>query len=327
MERKEVAFRIQRYNPQVDCAPFFDNFKIFVEKGITILRALNHIKEQLEPRLTFRAFCQAGICGSCAVRVNGVSKLACTTQVWDELHGDEPILIEPLKNLPVIRDLLVDMDPMMEKLTQNQGWLVPATSEEQMGCREHFVSDEEFEVINTATDCILCASCYSECSMSGVNSRYISPPVLLKTFRLNNDTRDTQGADRLKCVTKDHGLWDCTHCYRCVEHCTKKIPIMDGIHRLREETFERTMADTEGSRHAQAFFDDIRDSGRLKESTLPLRTKGVAGSFGMFPLAVRMAVKRRIPPLFPHKIPEIERVREMYRKLVGRTCGRHAGKS
>ena len=244
MERREVSFRIYRYNPQVDRHPFYDNFKVAAERGITVLRVLNHIKENLEPRLTFRAYCQAGICGSCAVRVNGVSKLACTTQVWDELaeNGDEPILLEPLNNLEVIRDLLVDIDPLLEKLKSNSSWLTSSIPEQQMGHKEHIVSETEFEVIDSASDCILCASCYSECSMMGVNRRYISPPVLLKAFRMNNDTRETLAGERLKQVTADHGLWDCTHCYRCVEHCCKKIPIMDGIHRLREEAFERRMS-------------------------------------------------------------------------------------
>ena len=322
MEQKEVSFRIQRYNPQVDRAPFYDNFKITVEKGITILRALNHIKEHLEPRLTYRAFCQAGICGSCALRINGVSKLACTTQVWDELRGDNPILVEPLNNLPVIRDLVVDIDPLMNKLHQNRCWVVPSIPDAEMGCREHVVSEEEFEVINAATDCILCAACYSECSMSRVNPSYVSPPVLLKAFRMNNDTRDCHANDRLKVICADHGLWDCTHCYRCVEHCTKKIPIMDGIHRLREETFTRGLDDSAGSRHAQAFFDDIRNSGRLKEVSLPVRTKGVLGCLRMLPMTVRMAVKKRIPPLFAHRIPGLEQVRELYRKLVRHSNGK-----
>ncbi len=327
MERREVSFRIYRYNPQVDRHPFYDNFKVAVEKGITILRVLNYIKEHLEPRLTFRSFCQAGICGSCAVRVNGVSKLACTTQVWDELTGggEDPILVEPLNNLEVIRDLLVDVDPLMEKLKQNSSWVAPAIPEQQMGCKEHIVSEAQFEVIDSATDCILCGSCYSECSMMGVNQRYISPPVLLKAFRMNNDTRDTIGAKRLQQVTADHGLWDCTHCYRCVEHCTKKIAIMDGIHHLREEAFERQMTKSEGARHAQAFFDDIHDSGRLKEVTLPLRTKGVAGSLGMIPLALKMGFKGRTPPLLMKKIPGIKRVRELYRKLEIRAAIKHDG--
>ncbi|WP_298267192.1 succinate dehydrogenase/fumarate reductase iron-sulfur subunit [Geobacter sp.] len=317
MERREVSFRIYRYNPQADRTPFYDNFRIAVEKGITILRALNHIKEQLEPRLTFRAFCQAGICGSCAVRINGVSRLACTTQVWDLLtgSGDGPILIEPLGNLEVIRDLVVDINPIMEKLKRNYSWVRPAIPEEEMGRKEHLVSDGEFETINAASDCILCGSCYSECSMMGVNRRYISPPVLLKAFRMNNDTRDTLGCERLREVTADNGLWDCTHCHRCTEHCTKKIPIMDGIHRLREEAFERGMTQSEGARHARAFYDDIRDLGRLKEVTLPLRTKGMLGSLKMLPLALRMGLKGRRPPLLVKRIPQIERVREIYSRL------------
>ena len=317
MERREVSFRIYRYNPQVDRTPFYDNFRIAVEKGITILRALNHIKEQLEPRLTFRAFCQAGICGSCAVRINGVSKLACTTQVWDELgeNGEDRILIEPLNNLEVIRDLVVDINPIMDKLKQNYSWVRPAIPQEEMGRKEHLVSDGEFEAINAATDCILCGACYSECSMMEVNRSYISPPVLVKAFRMNNDSRDTLACERLERVASDNGRWDCTHCHKCTEHCTKKIPVTDGIHRLREEAFERGMTDSEGARHARAFFDDIRDLGRLREATLPLRTKGMVRSLRMVPLAVRMGLKGRTPPLWVRPIPEIDRVSEIYSRL------------
>jgi succinate dehydrogenase / fumarate reductase iron-sulfur subunit len=100
-----------------------------------------------------------------------------------------------------------------------------------------------------------------------------------------------------------------------MEHCTKKIPIMEGIHRLREEAFERGMTQTEGARHAQAFYDDIRDIGRLKEVTLPLRTKGVVGSLGMVPLAIKMGLKGRKPPLLVKPIPDIERVRDIYGRL------------
>jgi len=327
MERREVAFRIYRYNPQVDRQPFYDNFKIAVERGITILRALNYIKEHLEPRLTFRAFCQAGICGSCAVRINGVSKLACTTQVWDELtgSGDDPILVEPLNNLPVIRDLVVDIDPVMEKLKQNYSWVRPAMAEGEMGRKEHCVSDGEFETINAATDCILCGSCYSECSMTEVNPRYISPPVLLKAFRMNNDTRDTLGCERLQQVSGDNGLWDCAHCYKCAEHCVKHIPIVDGIHHLREEVFARNMTRSEGARHAQAFFDDIRSTGRLREATLPLRTLGVVKTFRMVPLAAKMGMKGRTPPLLVKPIPDIERVRKIYDRLAAKRDGEAVG--
>ena len=317
MERREVAFRIYRYNPQVDRHHFYDNFRLAMEKGITILRALNHIKEHLEPRLSFRAFCQAGICGSCAVRINGVAMLACTTQVWDQLGDgrEHQIVIEPLQNLPVIRDLVVDIEPVMAKLKENYSWVHPALAAEEMGRKEHIVSDEQFEAINAATDCILCASCYSECSMTGVNRSYISPPVLLKAFRMNNDTRDSIGRQRLERITGDNGLWDCAHCYKCVEHCVKGITVMDGIHRLREEAFERKMTRSAGARHALAFFDDIRATGRLREATLPLRTRGMLGSLGMLPLAVRMALKGRTPPLLMKPIPGHDHVRDIYRRL------------
>ncbi|MDT8445291.1 MAG: succinate dehydrogenase/fumarate reductase iron-sulfur subunit [bacterium] len=319
-DKKEITFNVLCFNPEVDEKPYFKSYDIELEKGITVLRALNYIKDHVDQNLTHRFFCQAGICGSCAVRVNGVSKLACTTQVWDELEvskSADTIVVEPLNNFTIMRDLVVDIEPMVEKLVKYKSWVVPATKDADLGIKECDVKPEEFEPINAATDCILCASCYSECTITeGSEQQFISPLVMLRAYRMNKDTRDTIGAERLKVLVEDHGIWDCTHCYRCVESCVKNIPIMDAIQGLREETFKRGMTNSEGARHAKVFLDDTINLGRANEVTLPLRTLGPIGSLSQIPFAIKMGLKGRVPPIIPHKIASRKSVKRMLTEVM-----------
>jgi succinate dehydrogenase / fumarate reductase iron-sulfur subunit len=333
-DKRDVTFRVHRFNPQVDSKPYYDDYTIKLEKGITVLRALNYIKEHVDPTLTIRAFCQAGICGSCAMRINNMSKLACTTQVWDELEKTrEPgvIKVDPLRNLPLIKDLVVEMDPLVDKMSHYSNWVDSKMPEEQWGRKEFLVSEHEFQKYDKATDCILCASCVSECTILRANKEYVSPAVLLKSYRMNVDTRDAIHDKRLADLVKDHGVWDCTHCYRCQESCVKHIPIMDAIHGIREDAIERRgVKDTSGARHAEAFMDDIAKKGKLVEATLPIRTNGVGWTLkNLLPMAVKMVIKRRTPPPPPLVRPSkgIEKFREEFREMSGHVAKDHENKS
>ncbi|MDH4198887.1 MAG: succinate dehydrogenase/fumarate reductase iron-sulfur subunit [Spirochaetia bacterium] len=317
-EKKDIYFKIYRYNPEVDQKPFYDDFKISVERGVTILRAINYIKDHVDSSLSYRFYCQAGICGSCAMRVNGVSKLACTTQVWDELENckeKDMITIEPLNNFEIIRDMIVDYKPVINKLEKYISWVTPKIKQADLGKKENIISEAEFKVIDAATDCILCAACFSECSMMSANKEYISPLALLKAFRMVKDSRDTRSDERMAVLNQDHGMWDCTHCYRCVEACVKNIPIMDAIQGVRNEAFIRKQNGTEGYKHANAFAQDIRKTGRLKEATIAIRTKGIFGAAGMLPFAIRMTLRGRMPSMFVKTIPGIKHVRNIFRKI------------
>uniref|UniRef100_Q3AUB9 Succinate dehydrogenase subunit B n=1 Tax=Chlorobium chlorochromatii (strain CaD3) TaxID=340177 RepID=Q3AUB9_CHLCH len=320
--KKDVTFRVHRFNPQVDSKPFYDDYTIPVERGITVLRALNYIKEHLDESLSFRAFCQAGICGSCSMRINGISKLACTTQVWDVLATSKEvgvIKIDPLRNLPLIKDLIVDMDPLVDKMKHYSNWVESTMPEASMGKKEFLISEEEFLQYDKATDCILCASCVSECSILRANKAYVSPAVLLKSYRMNVDSRDAIHDQRLAELVQDHGVWDCTHCYRCQETCVKSIPIMDAIHGIREDAIEcRGMKDTSGAKHAEAFMTDIEKKGKLVEATLPIRTNGVSWTLqNLLPMAAKMIAKRRTPPPPPLVKPSkgIKVFREIFREM------------
>ena len=317
-EKKDIYFKIFRYNPEVDDKPYYDQFKVGIERGITILRAMNYIKDHIDAKISYRFYCQAGICGSCAIRVNGVSKLACTTQVWDELGNckeEDVITIEPMNNFDIKRDMVVDYDPVVKKLEKYKCWVEPKDAPEGFGTKEFLVAEEDFKVIDPATDCLLCAVCYSECSMVSAGRDYVAPLVLLKSYRMVKDTRDQSGQTRMNILNQDHGMWDCTHCYRCVESCVKNIPIMDAIQGLRNEAFNRKMTGTEGYRHAKAFFDDTRKKGRLDELRVLIRTKGIFGMIGMIPMGLKMGLKGRTPPLFMKAIPGIQNVRNLFRKI------------
>ncbi|HED30448.1 MAG TPA: succinate dehydrogenase/fumarate reductase iron-sulfur subunit [Prosthecochloris aestuarii] len=327
-EMRDVTFRVLRFNPQVDNKPYFDDYTIPVEKGITVLRALNYIKEHVDPTVSFRAFCQAGICGSCGMRINGISKLGCTTQVWDELEKckvPNVIKVEPLRNMPHIKDLIVDMDPMVEKMKKYSNWVESTMPESRMGEKEFLIAEEEFQEYDKATDCILCASCMSECSILRANKEYVAPAILLKSHRMNVDSRDGSHDRRMSELVKDHGVWDCTHCYRCQETCVKSIPIMDAIHGIREDAMvTRGAKDTSGARHAEAFMEDIAKKGKLVEATLPIRTNGIGWTLkNLLPMAFKMVMKRRTPPPppFVKSSKGIKKFREEFSEMSGRVKG------
>jgi succinate dehydrogenase / fumarate reductase iron-sulfur subunit len=241
-EVKAISFKVYRYNPQVDAHPYHDTFDIPVEKGITVLRALDYIKQNLEPRLSFRSFCHAGICGSCAMKINGVTKLACTTQVWDELKNcleDNVISIEPIVGFESLKDLVVDMDPMVEKLENYTGWIETTMDESEMGKAEFKISPEEFKLYDSATDCIFCASCVSECPLIPYDKDYVSPAIILRSYRMNMDSRDSASQERIDKLADEHGIIDCRQCNRCSFVCVKKIPIVDAINHLKEKAVKQ----------------------------------------------------------------------------------------
>ncbi len=321
LERREISFRVYRMNPQADAKAYYDDYKVTLEKGVTVLRALNFIKENLEPRLSYRLYCQAGICGSCAMRINGVSRLACTTQVWELLEHSadgNTITVEPLKNLEVMRDLVVDMKPVVSKMVQYSTWVESTMSRDEMGKKEFVIQEDDFIKYDKATDCILCASCYSECTILEANKKFVSPLIMLRAYRMNVDERDGAGSKRTEALVQDTGMWDCTHCFRCVEACVKRIPIMDAIHEIRHEAImKRGAGDTEGSRHGVVFLDDIKSKGKLVEATLPIRTWGIFKTMKMIPFALKMAQRGKQPPVpfMMHKDPSLSKVREMYKIL------------
>ncbi|MDD4855019.1 MAG: 2Fe-2S iron-sulfur cluster-binding protein [Sulfuricurvum sp.] len=190
-------------------------------EGVTLLACLNHIKTKIDPTLTYSHGCRSGVCGSCAVRVNGHEHLMC------EYKPNEGDTIEPIQNIRVIRDLVVDSSQLERFNTVASAW-----SEKS---REGNVSEEEMSRIQTQSDCILCASCASACPVYAVNPDFIGPFALTRVWRYVHDVRETSSDAKIAAV-QINGIWDCTLCGECVPVCPQNIAPAQDIRMLRSKS-------------------------------------------------------------------------------------------
>jgi fumarate reductase iron-sulfur subunit len=190
-------------------------------ENVTLLSVLNHIKTKVDPTLTYSHGCRSGVCGSCAVRVNGHEVLMCEYKPND---GD---LVEPMRNARVIRDLVVESG-MVEHCNR----VASAWSE---GSGEGSVSAENASRIERQSDCILCSSCYSACPIYAVNPEFIGPFALTRVWRYVNDTRE-ENSDAKIAAIQTNGIWDCTLCGECVPVCPQNIAPAQDIRMLRSKS-------------------------------------------------------------------------------------------
>ncbi len=224
-----VTLRVFRFDPDKDTAPRSQDYQVEVETFNTILDALTKVRFTKDGTLSFRRACSHAICGSCAMTVNHESRLACQTLVKD-CHPEKPIVIEPLRSFPVVRDLVVDMDRFYEKIGRIQPWFeseLPAPYEERLQ------SEADQLLLDEAASCILCGSCISSCPSFWADDDYLGPAVLLKAYRFIADSRDTCGAVRLARVSDRDGLWRCHNIANCMEACPKEIKLTHWINRLK----------------------------------------------------------------------------------------------
>lgn len=190
-------------------------------EGVTLLTLLNHIKTKIDPTLTYSHGCRSGVCGSCAVRVNGREQLMCEYKPSD---GD---CVEPIRNARVIRDLVVDSS-FVERF--NRAGIAWNESSEESN-----VSSEEMERIETQSDCILCTSCFSACPVYALNPDFIGPFALTRVWRYVNDPREAVIDSKMAAI-QTNGIWDCTLCGACVPVCPQNIAPAQDIRMLRTKS-------------------------------------------------------------------------------------------
>jgi len=188
----------------------------------TLLEALSKIKREQDGTLTFSSGCRSGVCGSCAVRVNAKEVLACAYKIQE---GD---VVEPLKNVACIRDLVVDMHNAYASNTKASAWL--------QRCDENVTLNSEDEKINALqSDCILCGSCYSACPVYSVNSEFKGPFSLTRVWRYLSDKRESHSSEKLDAIQSE-GIWDCTLCNECTLVCPQEISSKADIEKLRAKS-------------------------------------------------------------------------------------------
>jgi succinate dehydrogenase / fumarate reductase iron-sulfur subunit len=274
------------------------------------MQALVKIKERGDGSLTFRKGCGAAICGTCAVKVNGVAKLACKTRVVEMLTvGMErpELTIEPLDKRKVIKDLVIDQAAFWEQLRSVMPWLIAEKPKEN---KPSEVTKEDVARFDRSQDCINCHACDSECDAVMANpEEFIGPEALVKTYRYVMDVRDQKTRERLKLAT-EKGMWNCAHAYNCIDACPKDVKPADKITRLREMAVDAGLTGNKGARHAKNFLDSLENTGKLEELKMPLKTLSV-GVLGFVPDTVRMVSKGKIPPLMQKRIKDHGQVRKL----------------
>ena len=226
----EVTFKIARFDPAVDEAPYFREYTVQAEPGRRVLDCLNMIKWEQDGTLAFRLSCAHGVCGSCAMKINGRCHLACQTLVGSLEDGKA--VIEPLPSFTVLKDLVVDMEPFFARVNLIRPYLV---SHDVPPDKERRQSPADRAKIDEVIRCILCASCVGACPVSTENPNYLGPAPLVQAFRRIFDTRDQQQIERLKQVDSDDGAWGCVNHFECTKACPKEIKVTKSINFIKRE--------------------------------------------------------------------------------------------
>ncbi|MBP1731811.1 MAG: sdhB [Deltaproteobacteria bacterium] len=225
------TFKILRYDAHdADKEPYFDYYKIRVIPGLTILTVLLRIRDELDGTLAFRCSCRSATCGSCAMVINGKLDLACRTQVGS--ITEKTIVLEPLPNFEIIKDLVVDMTPFWNMYEKVQPYLVRTSPDPE---KEIFQSEEDRKKIDQFVNCILCACCYGACPVLAREPGYTGPAALAKLQRFMLDSRDERPASALNAVNDEKGVWACDTLFRCIDACPKEVRPTDGIVGLRKQ--------------------------------------------------------------------------------------------
>ena len=314
----QVLFKIIRQT--ADSTPQIQSYELEVEPGNTILDCLNRIKWDQDGSLAFRKNCRNTICGSCAMRINGRSALACKESIGSELarlqtiqesaphslalSGTAPeiptVTIAPLGNMPVIKDLVVDMQSFWDTLEAVDPFV--STAGRQMPEREFLQSPEERDRLNQVGNCILCGACYSECNAREINPEFVGPHALAKAYRTVADSRDSQTEARLeKYAEGTQGVWGCTRCYYCNSVCPMEVAPMEQISKIKQEILDRQ--DDQASRpvrHRKVLIDLVKAGGWIDERQFGLKVVGnsfrdLQGLASLGSLGLRMLVRGKFP--------------------------------
>jgi succinate dehydrogenase / fumarate reductase iron-sulfur subunit len=227
MAREMVKFKIFRFDPERDASPRFDSFNVPLRPAMTVLDALYYIQQWLDGSIAFRSSCRAGVCGSCAMHINGVYRLACQTQV--AICGSV-IKIRPLAHLEVLKDLVVDMKLFWDKYNWIKPYLIPGDPNPG---KERIQSIDQRESLTGIIDCILCGSCYSSCPVTLTDPEYLGPAALMKAARFLKDSRDKATEERLRLVDGQHGIWRCHTVFNCQKACPKELDPSAAIRDLK----------------------------------------------------------------------------------------------
>ena len=299
-----ISVRVKRFDPSKDAEAYFESFTVPYAKWMRVLDVLIYLSDEIESDLSYRWYCGSKMCGTCAMRVNGREVLAC----WEAAEPD--MSIEPLRNLPVVRDLSVDRRPYEQLVASLNPWLERGSP--YPGFPEA-LTHKEMRFASKALDCISCAACYSACPVVGLGdvTGFAGPAPLVQLAQRALDPRDTM--DRAEVLIDRASIFSCISCYRCEEVCPSNIPIVSGvIEPLKALAYKRH---PEKIAHSSVFMRIIEKRGRIDPTELVLRIQGVRALYGLR-RAFRLFLGGKINPirtLFGRPVQGIGHIRRMFR--------------
>jgi succinate dehydrogenase / fumarate reductase iron-sulfur subunit len=226
-ELVDVTLKVKRYDPEKDAKPYWQEFGVQVEETDRVLDALHKARWEHDGSLAFRRSCAHGVCGSDAMVINGANALACIVLVKDVGHS---ITLEAIRGLPVIKDLVVDMEPFFAQYRAVLPYLI---NNDDPGYRERYQSQEDRERFDDTTKCILCAACTTSCPVYWGNDTYVGPAAIVNAHRFIFDSRDEGSAQRLDILNEKSGVWRCRTAVNCSEACPRGIKVTQAIQEVK----------------------------------------------------------------------------------------------
>jgi len=319
-ETRKVDIKAFRFNIENDYLPYIKTYTMEVGKDELILDVMNRIKWEHDGSFSYRRSCRHGICGACAIKVNGKSVLACKQNAVELLDlFDNDLTLEPQSKKHAVKDMIIDKKDFWDKHAAVKPYIVADINPKPD--KETEQSIDEFNALIDADLCIQCGACHYACPVIEVNEDFLGPAAFAAAYRFTVDTRDEAGKDRLGITFESGaGVWDCVKCFECAEACPKDVNPIEKITKLHNMQFEQGIAKSNiATRHAEGFVRSIKKYGLLDEADIVLYSEGYLGMYKHFKTAIKMIRAGKIHwhsgIAFIDSVPKIKNLDEV-QKLI-----------
>ena len=307
----QVALKIWRYDTKAG-ERALKEYEFDAPEEATLLDCLDIVKDKIDGSLAYRKSCRMMICGSCGMRMDGAAVLACQKRMQPIVEAGHVPVISAMGNLPILKDLVVDMTPFWNKFWAMKPYMQPGYGEPADG-KEYIISPERMRVIHKESLCINCGCCVSECNSMESDPEFLGPHALAKGMRFVGDPRDGAKLQRLEDYNSEHGIWDCTRCYFCNERCPKGVDPRDAIAKLGAESMAEGINRDMGAKHAKWFVRSAMTTGWLREEELIPKTQGIVSTVKQVKFALGLMKHGKARPVpVPHVAKDVGEARALY---------------
>jgi len=316
----QITLNVYRKDPDTNGdKPAFQAYQVDVADDASVLEAMQQVRDEQDPTLSFRGACESGYCGDCTMRVNGKGRLACLQSVKGIMKNNE-VKVEPIRNVPVLKDLVLDMEAFLFRKIKHVRPGVRPTAEPE-GLYE--LEDAQLAPLRHAMTCVMCGLCDEGCTTIVVDKEFLGPAALTKAYRYVFDPRDGDTDARMAQLNGPKGVWDCCHCFEANSHCPLDIEPTDRIFDIRDLAFRHGITNNPRvERHHLSFIESVKQTGHLNEAKLAMDTEGVTnvrGLLSLMPTAMRAFRRGKLPnPLTHKKRPGAEQIKRIVEKAEGK---------